>query len=282
MQNMSEPIPDHWPAHARQWAHVGSPLRPCEEDLHLMRQSVVQRFREQAPSRPLDGLLLGVTPEIASLDWQLPVNLCAVDHSKDMIQAVWPGDSDSRQAICADWLHLPWEGSTFDIAVGDGCLTLMNYPDDYVRLGASVAACLKPDGLFLIRLFCRPESAETVDAVFDDLWSRRIGNFHVFKWRLAMALQGNCSTYGIRVADIWETYHERIPDPSALAAITGWPIEEIMTINVYRGSQAIYTYPRVEEVIDALSGQFSCVEQKTGHYELAERCPLLVLQPSRP
>jgi SAM-dependent methyltransferase len=195
-----------------------------------------------------------------------------------MIASVWPGNSPLRQAVCADWLRLPFDAETFDFAVGDGCLTTLAYADGYAQLAASVARCLKPGGIFLIRLFCRPAVAEPLESVFADLRNGRIGNFHVFKWRLAMALQGDDAQRGVRLADIWETYHAHVADAALLAQQTGWPLAEIMTIDAYRGAASSYSYPTADEAMDKLAPYFSHVDLWTGGYELAERCPTLILR----
>ena len=51
------------------------------------------------------------------------------------------------------------------------------------------------DGLFAVRTLIRPDEPEPVAVVLDNLRAGRIGNFHVFKWRLNMARHGDrCPT----------------------------------------------------------------------------------------
>jgi SAM-dependent methyltransferase len=219
--------------------------------------------------------LLGVTPELACCAWDPPLELVAVDRSAAMIAAVWPGDTPARRAVCGDWFDLPFEPATIDVAMGDGCFSLLDYPGGYRQLGRSLARVVAGGGLFCIRLFCRPERAELPDAVFEDLFARRIANFHAFKWRLAMALHGDDVQRGVVLADIWNAFRERVPAPPALAAHTGWPLPEISTIDNYRDAPASYTYPTVAEVRRVLDPDFELLGEQRGSYALAERCPEL-------
>lgn len=268
--------------HAQNWELLGSPLRPCAEDLRLMRDSFTRWYKACRPAHsaaPLKALLLGVTPEIAAQDWGVPVELTAMDISQEMIAAVWPGNTPARRALCADWLDMPVAGHDSDMLLADGVFTLLDYPAGYEDLAHAVQRCLKQDGLFLLRAFCRPLATETVASIFDDLWSKRIGSFHVFKWRLAMAIQGDDVCRGVAVAEVWETYHANVIGHEHLAQATGWPIEAIATMDAYRDSEAIYTFPSMNELIEAVAPWLACMHHETGSYELAERCPLLCFEP---
>jgi hypothetical protein len=166
-----------------------------------------------------------------------------------------------------------------DLALIDGGLPAITFPEAHRELAAQLHRVLKPDGMFVARIFARPETTETVDDVFAALHDRLIGNFHLFKWRLAMALQGEHASKGVRVDDVWRSYDQHIGRHARLAKRTGWPIDEITTIDAYRGSQAIYHFPSVVEMmIGVLGSAFDCIEEKRATYELAERCPTLVLK----
>ena len=263
-----------WRANAVNWSRIGPPLRPCAEDIALMRDCVQRQVAGK--DGELRSLLLGVTPEIATLDFGRPLHMVAADNSLMMIGSVWPGNTPVHQVICADWRRLPLRQGVFDLVLADGSLSMQSYPEGFGLLGAGIAACLKPGGAFIVRAFCRPEIAEPVEAVFADMRARRIGNFNVFKWRLAMAVQGDHPSRAVCLADIWETCRRHVGNHEALAAATGWPIDVIGAIDAHRNSEVRYSFPAVSETIQALAQYFDCVEKLSGHYELAERCPLLV------
>ncbi len=267
---------DHWNRHARQWNRVGSPLRPCDEDIRLARELI--GAGEKDAGSPRHAVLLGVTPELASMDWPRGTRLTAVDRCMEMIRGVFPRDNLSvpARAVRGDWLGLPLPDESADWVVGDGCYTLLDGPESYRALGQEVRRVLRPGGRYLVRLFLRPDSPEPVSAVFDDLEAGRIGNFHVFKWRLAMALHDGAGR-GVRVDAIWERWRQAGIKPRELARDTGWPEAEIRTIEAYRGSKARYTYPTLNEARAALSVQFRELACRFPGYELGERCPTLLL-----
>jgi len=265
----------HWNKHARQWQHVKAPLRPCAEDLALIVEALARHFPDRAT---LNGLLLGVTPELAENRWAHVLRLVAVDNTLAMIQGVWPKDDEHRHAICGDWLQLPLNDASMDVALIDGGLPAMSFPDAYRQLATQLHRVLKPGGLFVTRIFARPENAETVGNVLAALQSRQIGNFHILKWRLAMALQGDDASTGVRLDDIWRYIDKHCGQHAGLAQMTGWPIEEIGTIDAYRGSSAIYQFPSVGELVGAFGAKLDCVEEKRCTYELAERFPTLVFR----
>ncbi len=212
MEKTTPPL-SHWNKHARQWAYVKAPLRPSKEDIVSIQQALDRHF----PNRTsLDALLLGVTPELASNGWLPAFKLLAVDNTLAMIQGVWPKDNEHRHAICGDWLQLPVRDACMDVALIDGGLPAIPFPDAYRVLGTQLRRVLKPGGLFVTRIFARPENAETVGDVLAALQNREIGNFHVFKWRLAMALQGDDA---VTVSD-WTKYGATTT--SSLGNTPGW------------------------------------------------------------
>lgn len=269
--------PSHWNAYAARFRHVGPPLRPGAADVSHLRDAVSRH----APRDMVSGqaLLLGVTPEIADIAWDPPLQLLAIDQSAGMIQGIWPGDTARRRARVGDWLTLapPSDVRGFELVVGDGVLTLFEYPAGYAVLGAALARLLRPGGLLAVRLFCRVEPSESVSDVMQALWAGRIGNFHAFKWRLAMALQGD-ATRGVRLADIWSCFVEQAGSVRALAERTAFPEPEVSTIEGYRGVQACYSFSTELEVVELLAPHFELLETWHGSYELGERCPHLTLR----
>jgi SAM-dependent methyltransferase len=271
----------HWNHHAMQWRNVGQPLRPTPEDVAYLRERLAALFAHPAPpgpSRPLEGLLLGVTPELASVAWRPELHLLAIDQSRGMIDGVWPGDTPNRRAVRGDWFDLPIAPGTLDVVLGDGCFNALLFPGQYRELVASVRQTLRPGGLFALRMFCRPQADEPVDGVFDAAEAGRIGNFHVFKWRLVMALQGADTARGVTLSEVWEAFRHRVPDPPAWAAARGWAAREVATIDGYRGSSGVYSFPSQDEMARLFGDEMAVVERWHGRYEMAERCPHFLLR----
>jgi hypothetical protein len=267
-------LPDHWNQHARQWQWIGPPLRPVPEDIAVLERAVARKHAARALTTT-SALLLGVTAEIAAMNWPPGARLIAVDHSLGMIEGLWRGDVTGYPALCAEWTRLPLADASQDVIVGDGCFSTLLYPRGYEAMVRELRRVLNGAGMLALRFYVRPEMGELLEAVFDDLKAGCIGNFHVFKWRLAMALHGTLEQ-GVKLADIWQAWHEHVPDRDALAASLGWRIEVARTIDVYRDVATRYTFPTLAEVRTALSPAFVEADCVVPHYELGERCPTLI------
>lgn len=268
--------PDHWNQHARQWSLIGTPLRPAREDILLLENEIHHWCTGKAVAAPR-ALLCGVTPEVASMHWPAGTQLVAVDHSRPMISGVWPAAAAPGIAVCGDWLHLPLADASRHLLIGDGCYSLLVGAAQYAAFTAELRRVATDDALLAMRYFVRPQTAEAVTRVFDDLWRRRIGNFHVFKWRLAMALHGTLEQ-GVRLGDVWAAWHDAVPDPEKLAAHLGWPVAVVNTIHNYRNVDTRYSFPTLEEV-RACTGDFEIAAMHVPAYELGERCPTLIMRP---
>ena len=285
MQQLMQPPPDisqHWRAFAGQWASLGSPVRPCEEDVQIVEEMLATETALLGSPTKKTAWLLGVTPEIATARWLANFDLLAVERVRAMIDSVWPGDADRRRAICADWVYAPFADECFDLVIGDGALTPVGFPDELSRLLRSVHRCLRREGYFLLRLSCRPDVAEPPDAVIAALRSGEIDRFHAFKWRLAMALQGVDDAPDVAVDDVWQVWNAAGIDAQALAEASGWSPAEVGTIEFYRGSPARYNFMRFDATIRYLQDAgFDLVTTRIGHYELAESCPHVLLRKRR-
>lgn len=256
----------HWSAYRARWARLGPPLRPHAD---VVPAVAAQLERHRGPT-----LLLGVTPELASI----APDVTAVDRSEAMIAGVWPGDGPARRAVRADWLDLPFAPASFAAAVGDGSLSAVPWPDAHRRIGDGLARVLAPGGRAVFRVFRRPDRGESVGAVQDDALRGRIGSFHAYKWRLAMAVVAERGHPNLAVRDLLAAFESSCPDRAELAARAGWDPRDIEMIDAYRDSDEVYSFASSDELLAAASdalvpaGFFA-----SGSYELAERCPLFVL-----
>ncbi|MBU0621633.1 MAG: class I SAM-dependent methyltransferase [Gammaproteobacteria bacterium] len=256
----------YWQGFAQRWNRLGSPLRPNAED--------VANFRQAMGDAPGRSLLLGVTPELADL----APDLTAIDNSAAMIAALW---HDRQKAVLGDWLDMPFPPASFDTLIGDGCLVLLAQPGQHRRFFEQLAKVIAPGGKILLRVFVNPEQRETREQVCNDALAGKIEGVHAFKWRLSMAIASESTDYTLSVAETAATFDRLIPDRGALAAATGWRADEIETIDFYRGSDARYCYPTLAQVRKAIPPTLKEHEIIYGSYELAERCPILVLGASK-
>ncbi len=269
----------HWRSIAGQWALLGSPLRPCEEDLRIFGDLLSCTAGITGATPGTRAWLLGVTSEIATARWLVDIDVVAAECVQAMIESAWPGNTARRWAICADWLQAPFPDKSFDLVIGDGCLTVLSYPDGLTALLASVHRCLRPDGRLMLRLFCLPEVAETPEAVMAALLAGEVGSVHAFKWRLAMAVQGASGAHDVCPHDAWTVWNEPLWNARTAAEKLGWSPAQIGTIEYWRGTTARYTFMRFDQALEHLRrAGFDLAAVRNGSYELAERCPVLLLR----
>jgi hypothetical protein len=259
---------DHWQAHAQQWSRIGSPLRPSDEDVALMAGWLGER--------PGHGLLLGVTAELTALS----DSLLAQDRDGAMIARLWRPRTPQQTARQADWLDAASDDTLFDFAAGDGSINAIAYADEYSRLFARLRERLHDKALLVLRVFCTPEQGETPEAVLAAARQGGIGSFHAFKWRLAMAIVAGQGDPNIRVHDIREQFQALVAeaDRAELAAAAGWLAADIDTIDVYRDSPTVYSFPTRSQLRAALPSYCEEIGSGSGTYELAERCPVIAFR----
>jgi hypothetical protein len=267
----------HWNSVARQWQHWGSPLRPISADIEQM-EGYVARWCVLPADGPLRALQWGVTPEIASMNWPAATDLLALDRSEEMIEFVWPGDLPGRRrAQQANWLEFPPPEQQFDLVIGDGVFPLLDFPLGQRSLVRQAHGGLKDQGALITRLFLQLETPETVANVVRDLHAGKIGNFHVFKFRLAMAYQHDAES-GVAMGDVYDQWEQLGIGVEELSRKTGWSRESIETIYHYQGKAARLAFPTLSQFETAIGEFFERLELWTPAYELGDRSPVVCYQ----
>jgi SAM-dependent methyltransferase len=222
--------------------------------------------------------MLGVTPQTARCAWPEGTRLVAVDSSQLMIDRLWPapGTPAGAVALCADWSRLPFADASVDLVAADGSLVCCDYPAGFSRLLGEVRRILKPSGRFVARTFLRPDESERVEDILDELHAGRIGGPYPLKMRFSMTFHepGRGTSRGK-----WrEAWLATFPDQEASAKRFGWSIDQF-GFPSGAGSDDFVYYPTIDELRAVIAPFFEQVGRSTGRYELAERCPTLVLAP---
>lgn len=279
---MPNDLRDTWNTIATMWDHWAPPLRPNVEDISILESSL--GVWSSDGYAPIDGyaqaVLLGVTPEIATMNFSTPTNLLAIDRSEAMIQHVWPGDiSNQRTAVRGDWINYHIENKSKNIVLADGSLLFFN-PDGVSRLATKVSLMLDSKGIFLARCFVMPERRETVTTILHDV---RDGysdgyhiNFHEFKFRVAMALQRSFEE-GVSQDDVWKAVQMIL----RVSPNNGFPPADVATIDVYKGKTARHHFPTVSELTTILNTRFSTVTVVKPTYQFGECCQTFIAQSPR-
>lgn len=275
IQEPTGPADSHWARVASMYAKIGSPLRPSEQDINFLEETVAAyTLRHPGASQ---AMLLGATTDIAAMRWPPSFSLLGVDHSSEMLKLVWPGNvPGKRWAVNGNWLSLPQQPSSCDVVIGDGSMNCVR-SDQHRAFARSVSAALKPEGILILRCFTRTEQQERPDQVLEDALRGGIPTFTQFRFRLFMALQPSLRE-GIamnRVYRFWVTYE------SLLRSRAGWPPSDIDVMEIHRDGSAVHTFPTLAEFRAALSESFEEISVSFPTYYAGDRCPRLVLAPRR-
>jgi SAM-dependent methyltransferase len=270
---MASDLKGTWNDMATRMNDWGPPLRPSPEDAEIAIE-MLRAWRADPAGAPSRVFLCGVTPEITLMRWPFPIELLAMDQAESMVRVVWPGDVPGlRRAVVGNWQSSGLPDRSFDVVVGDGGFGFFSYPEGMRDLLAELHRILRPGGLFLYRHFAQGDPRESVAAVLEAARRGGIGSFHAFKWRIAMAIQGD-SANGACQNDIWETWHSSGIDPRVLPQ-PGWSTSAVSTIDFYKGKSARLFFPTLDELRLLMARDYQGFEARAPHYELGERCPTI-------
>lgn len=267
--NITALAPGQWPKAAKFWPQIGAPLRPGSDDIGIAR-NMIGRWADASASR---YLILGVTPEYHALAHHADADIQAIDRTPEMIEYVWPGRPE--QACIGDWREMPWQDPRFDVALCDGGLQLIGYPESVHRVASELQRVLVPGGLFIARLFSPPATPEEPEQVLRDLTAGDIPNLNVLKLRLGMAMQIDPNN-GTALNDIWNRLHAAAGPWPELARALDWPLEHLQAIDAYHGSPACMHYFTPAQTISIFAqAGFRHLETAYSSYLLGDRCPTL-------
>ncbi|HWD39000.1 MAG TPA: class I SAM-dependent methyltransferase [Fimbriimonas sp.] len=230
----------HWNEAAKIWQQIGEPLKPPGEALQHYAEAV-SLWQGLEPR----VLLMGVTQELFAFPWPSGTSISALDNSADMIKNVWLGPPEA--AFLGDWRDMPLTDGSFDLAVCDGGLTLLPYPEGHLQVSRELSRILAENGLCVFRLHICPAAREEPAQVFAALAGGEIPDISHFKLRIAAAMQTDPES-GVVLADIWDALIRFAPDLDALAESIGWPIEHMRSIETYRGSANVYRFMTLEQI----------------------------------
>jgi hypothetical protein len=263
----------HWHLFGENYAHYGSPMKPCEQDVAAYMRALTS-WKHAYRRADIRALLCGVTPALAGMPWPDGTKLLAVDRSEHVIRALWPYPPGKKLPVCADWLQLPQADGACDVVAGDGSFVALDYPEGFRALTASLQRILNVGGLLVMRCFTRLEQREEPAEVFADLYANRIGGFHQFKWRLVIAMQTDV-TRGVIVKDVFDTWAASGTSARRLSKRTGWDEDVINTITYYEGRQTRLTFPTQAELEAVLREFFDDISISFPDYPLGDRCPIV-------
>jgi hypothetical protein len=268
----------HWNSIARSWDLYSSPLRPCAEDLTTFLR-FANAYAQTPPDATSTVLILGVTPEIATMSWPARTVVTGVDRSPEMVKTVWPGDIPGvRQAQCDDWFALTPPARPYEIVIGDGSINILRYPGEVRRLLAKLRTLARPGALLILRSFVLPAIPESLATLIEAARTGGAGNFHAFKFRLAMALQSSPDE-GVKLDEVWQSWCRLETAVDGLSNRSGWLPDVVRTIDLFRDKQVRLSFPTLDGLVATLEAEgISLLDRHMPKYEMGDRCPIVVGQ----
>ncbi len=255
-----------WDQFHKRWPHL-KPPQAVTPDIAARIAAAVEGYDRRV-------LLLGVTPQLAGIGREL----VAVEHNSNMIANIWPGDDARRQVVEADWTRMHPGGAPFTAVIGDGSLNCIDHPGAYQALFARLAVLLRAPARFVVRFYITPDYCESVAALTEATRAGQVESIHPFRWRLAMAMAAEQGDATLATADLHARFDEVFPDRGKLMRETGWTMDEIEVMDLYRGSDARYSFPTVAQIRATVPAGFTNFRLlDSGDYPLAERCPLVAI-----
>jgi hypothetical protein len=203
-----------WNQMSAGWGRYPPPLVPTDGD--------VSHYRRSIENHDDHLLLMGVTPALSVLGKRL----LAVDHSKTMIDTVWPGDTPERKALLGDWLRDLPHGAGFSAALTDGGLSCIRWPDQYVLVLRELRACAGPGFRFVTRCHTTAavQQAPELQALFDEVARGENLDLEIAKHRIAHCLVHDSQNVNVALRNVAEIALKLFADePEKLAIIKAGP-----------------------------------------------------------
>ena len=263
---------DHWSNVAKQFGQTKPPLRPGPWDTELF-SSLLRQQHEISPLK--HALLLGVTPEIATLKWPDECYLVALERAVSMIDNHWPGDIENQRSVhCGDWFDIPGTLSNLDVIIGDGCFSLQEFESGYHQLCRSLCPPLSSQGALIIRCFVNSESDKRLVDLLSDIDCSQCFSMEEVKSLLFSALASRESPH-VKVRDIWSLWKQLVYEKNISIELMA-KVAESGSFDYYENSQLRLSIPYVDDVKKLLGEHFKNVEVFYSDYKLASFCPILL------
>jgi hypothetical protein len=233
---------------------MGPPLQPNQE--------IIDCFHSIIPcSKHI--MLMGVTPQIANAY----ANVIAVDREPAMIANVWPGDTETKKAINANWLAVNLPAESFDGIIGDGSINMLDISNVPFMFNRAMSM-LKPGGVFACRMFTRPDTPIELDQLYQEAASPTV-NFSAYRRLLPMYL-ADLHAPVVPVNQISTLFDQLFPDRSLLP----WTAEQLSKIDDYRNSDTTTWFPTRNELLKLSPKDARFID--VGTYDIADTCPILI------
>jgi len=257
-------MPSHWANRIRHWESVGPPLK--------LNASSVQQMQQLVGTNTSDVLMLGVTREL----YRAFDNITAMDRQPEMVEHIWLGDTDTKHVILDNWLSAQLPMDRFSAIIGDGSISMLEYPLNVKTMLSRAMDIMRPGGVFACRIYTRPDAPITRQHLLAVARYADV-NLYAFNRMIAACLAAERGAVVPNRA-IYDLFQELFPNRDELAANTGWDRTEIDNqFDAYINSKletSMMTRAELLSMVDARAQGVQLVE--THGYDFCENCPILV------
>jgi hypothetical protein len=268
---------DVWVSVARHYHEMLPPLAPHAEDIAEFERTVAI-FSGLGERSAIEAVMLGITPSIALMNWPSASQITGIEMSAAVIKAIWPGDiPNKREAKCASWFALSDCKNSCDVVIGDGSFIACRFPQEARMLIKAVRESLRHGGIFIVRVYIRPDKPESLEGVMRDLLTLKYHGIDGFKLRLWLALARSVED-GVAVQEAARVLEEYRVDEKVMMERLGWTAAAVKHLGKWRTSNAVYSFPSLNELRELTNEYFYEESITFPTYCLGNCCPILVLR----
>lgn len=157
-QTFTEP----WKKIAQTWKNFSDNSRPSKQNIKDFERFILPVLQKDHPK----VLVMGSTPELRDmLARHSNVAVTTLDANQEMTKAMtelMTEKTDREEWVKGDWLDMPFEDNTFDAVVADYIKGNIPFKKQSL-LYKQIARVLKPDGIFVERMFSRFPHSKTLN-----------------------------------------------------------------------------------------------------------------------
>ncbi len=228
------------------------------------------------------ALVLGATSWICRLLREAEPSVIVVDKSPAMIKKVSAEFiSDKNVALIeADWLGFLATCRSLGNVLGDLSLAFLPYPEGWSALFDALAERMSSRGKFIARFLSVAPGHKTTDMYEVVRQFVASGSTNFTALRVALLYTGwDRATWRIDTEEVLKRFQEEYSRLAPLLNEIPLPAEnDLMTIEKYRGTGAVYYAPPLSDILQALSSRFHATAIHFGSYVMADYFPLVICE----
>jgi len=257
---------------------IGEPL-----NLHRTGRSWFKHAFEGQTSVPNGcALVLGATPWLVDYFLEHGRSVLVADKSTVMLDGLRTRLSPrslakSYHSLNYNWTRLPNTIADLAVTVGDNSFSFLPFPTAWVDLCTFLSARMLPQAVLAIRICSPPRQhrRRTAAALIADFV--KTGRFNWTELRAAILFScWNANDGTIRTEEALATFNsDRVAFETLLRQHSAVD-NDLVTIEKYRGVNAIYYAPTLDRALEIVSDRFFIRSVHYGPYAMSEYFPLIL------